>query len=435
MSFHLLAAVPALSGAVVLAAGVHVLRKGGHRRDTRAFFLFTLFIFLTALSSFLLRTTPGGEELGSLKEQLAAAIGGGDVEAAETLGVRLQEHTDAVAGTALLWGRLLYFSHVLGVSFLLLTVTEFLEVRVLRRPSVALGFQAGTLLLALFAALSVNRVGFFDFGMAVHPRDIPVLASIVPAFSLAAFFLLLRAWLGSTGDLRGRLTWALVGLAPPILLGSATAATRIAYGLYLPPIVNYGAVVTAFAFGFGVFRRRLWVQPAPPVAADTSPRYVLTPGASFLIRERKPALCFQVLGDLVAHGAQGLCVTRTLPGAIRGMERLRETPVVWVGEQSPSPGIQSVEGDEEAAYTVAKFLAQCDTGRGVVLLDCLEYLVQTAGFRRSLKMVYHLTELVGRHGGRLIVSVNPDGLQPNELALLEKELLPFPETARPGGGR
>ncbi|MEM3086404.1 MAG: DUF835 domain-containing protein [Halobacteria archaeon] len=191
-------------------------------------------------------------------------------------------------------------------------------------------------------------------------------------------------------------------------------------------LLNYlGIPAFALFLATVVLKSRFFVTPVDEARGPGEPRFDLMRGATYLAAEERPDLCHRAFADLVTHGTQGLCLTRTPPLRIRETHGLEKTPVVWVGEQSPSAGVPSVHGPDELAYIAAKFLSE--SREGVVALDCLEYLVQTADFRRALKLVYHLKEMVARKGGRLLLSVNPRSLEPWEWSLLEKETEPLPE--------
>ncbi len=183
-------------------------------------------------------------------------------------------------------------------------------------------------------------------------------------------------------------------------------------------------------------RRRLLVKPALEEFRKDGFRFELKKGLCYLLKEEKPERSFAVFADQVTHAdpatgcAEGLCLTRTPPARIRDEYQLAKTPILWVGEQPPTADVQAANDCEEILYTLAKFLKHCPSP--VVVFDCLEYLCQTADFRKTLKFVYHVKELAIKHNARVIFSVNPRSFPGEQLALLEKELEPLPANGGPG---
>lgn len=185
-----------------------------------------------------------------------------------------------------------------------------------------------------------------------------------------------------------------------------------------------------FSFLLPSVRRRLRVSPNME-AMDLAPqKFELKKGLCYMVQEEKPDLALRVFADQITHPdpvtqcAQGLCLTRTSPATLREGYGLKRTPILWVGEQPPVPDVQTANDCEEIAYVVAKFLRQCPNP--TVVVDCLEYMCQTADFRKTLKLIYHLKELAIKNNARLIFSVNPRSFEDRELSLLEKEMAPLP---------
>lgn len=193
---------------------------------------------------------------------------------------------------------------------------------------------------------------------------------------------------------------------------------------FVPWMYPFGTVTALGALALilhGIFRRGLFdIVPTAEEAAPTKPEYTLGKGQSYLVLEEKPNLGFSVFADAVTHSAQGLVLTRTPPQTVRERHGLTKTPIVWVGEQPPSREVQLATDGEQLVYIIAKFLRE--SVDGIVLLDCAEYLIQTTDFRKTLKMLYHMKEIVVHSNGRLVLTVNPGSLQAQELSLLQKEL-------------
>jgi len=185
------------------------------------------------------------------------------------------------------------------------------------------------------------------------------------------------------------------------------------------PMGAFPLVPALLAFAYAIGRHHLLVSPAAETPSQAGSRFDLEKGICYMVRENKPSLSFEVFADAVTHGAHGLCLTRMPPEKIRQQYGLQRTPIVWVGEQPLSQDIRSVDSADKIAYVCDKFLRE--SSDGIVIFDCLEYLIQTTDFRRVMRLLYRLKEMVTRNNARLIISVSPDSLQKQELSLLEKE--------------
>ncbi|MBI4362430.1 MAG: DUF835 domain-containing protein [Euryarchaeota archaeon] len=170
----------------------------------------------------------------------------------------------------------------------------------------------------------------------------------------------------------------------------------------------------------GAVKYRFLLLSEAEAPREGQPGVSLERGLCYLVREERPEAALEMFADLVTHGAPGLCFTRSPPKRIRDTHRLHKTPIVWIGQQPPSREFQAVEDLEELSFLIAKFLRE--RSEGVVLINALEYLVQTKGFPGTLKFLYGLREIVAHSNARLILSVDPRSLEAKELSLLEREM-------------
>ncbi|MEM3086332.1 MAG: DUF835 domain-containing protein [Halobacteria archaeon] len=330
------------------------------------------------------------------------------------------------------------FTPIFLVALVLHFVMAFVRHPFLERPGRwALLYFPGLAFTVLFLYdldLYATGVRFYDTGYHLEfgPLIGPYVATMA-GFAVGSLVVAGRAWLRATApETRRQRRLLFLGLLVLTLFIGSIQTVRMVYDRPLPVTQNDAVLAMCALWAYGVFRRGFLVMPVEEVRSHDGPRYAPPRGSSFLVREERPDLAYRVFADLVTHGAQGICFTRTPPDRFRSAHGLERTPVVWVGEQSPSPDIPVASDSDEIAYLTAKFLAACTDG--VVLFDCFEYLVQEMEFSKALKLFYHLRELVGRHDARLLLSVNPAALPARGLSLLEKELEPFVEGS-PGLGR
>ncbi len=72
----------------------------------------------------------------------------------------------------------------------------------------------------------------------------------------------------------------------------------------------------------------------------------------------------------------------------------------------------------ELVEYLAKFLKQAPDG--VILLDCFEYLAVENGFKTAFSGFSMLADLTLARGGRLLLSLSPRSLAPEQMALMRK---------------
>lgn len=87
---------------------------------------------------------------------------------------------------------------------------------------------------------------------------------------------------------------------------------------------------------------------------------------------------------------------------------------------------------QELRPAAAAFLTEAEDG--VVLLDCLEYLVLHNGAERVQRALADLHDEVTMRGGSLVVFVNERGANPRLVAWLQRELDPLPAGPSPVSG-
>jgi two-component system cell cycle response regulator len=144
----------------------------------------------------------------------------------------------------------------------------------------------------------------------------------------------------------------------------------------------------------------------------------LRSGTTYLIRERKGQAAFELFCRLTAKERPGLCITRKHPEVARSYWDLPEgVQLKWL---TPSVGKDRV--DPTALSTLTKMVYQfvVENPRGVVLLDGLEYLLLHNEFSKTLLFLEHLNDFVMQSEGLLLVPINPEALEEQDIALLER---------------
>lgn len=139
----------------------------------------------------------------------------------------------------------------------------------------------------------------------------------------------------------------------------------------------------------------------------------------YLVKERRAEVGFALLRRLVAQGRPGLVVSRRHPTKLRREEGFEGVRLVWLSH-TPGEGFHNPTALSGLTRLVSGFIQE--HGPSVVLLDGLEYLLLNNDFVRTLLFVEHVNEFVMQHPAVVLIPVNPEALEPRELALLERNL-------------
>ena len=163
--------------------------------------------------------------------------------------------------------------------------------------------------------------------------------------------------------------------------------------------------------------------------ADATPvmELVMKPRMSYLIKEPKPSRCFEMFEREVAAGRIGLCVARKSPREIRETYEIGTTQILWL---TMSEKIEEVseEYDEYVEPNnlplLFSFVLNFFEGNpeGVVLFEGVEYLISHNSFKTVLKFIQGLNETFSHREGNLVMSLNPQALEPRNYSLMEREM-------------
>ncbi|MCD4783305.1 MAG: DUF835 domain-containing protein [Candidatus Eremiobacteraeota bacterium] len=165
-------------------------------------------------------------------------------------------------------------------------------------------------------------------------------------------------------------------------------------------------------------RKRLDIEPTLENLLDTEQKYNLDFGVCYLLKEEKPNKSFDIFKDFVSHGTFGLCITRTHPARIQKLFNLKKTPMVWLSKTDE--GESSISGSNLGAlvHTINQFIEK--SGKSIVILDGLEYLITINGFDRTILYLYDLIESIMISESILILPIHVRALERKELSILER---------------
>lgn len=139
----------------------------------------------------------------------------------------------------------------------------------------------------------------------------------------------------------------------------------------------------------------------------------------YLVKERKPLLSYRLFDLLRADGKEPLIISRRHPTRLRAERDLEGTRLVWLshtpGEDFHNPGALG-----SLNKLICRFIQEQEGA--LVLLDGLEYLTLHNDFVQTLLFVEHVNEFVMQHPAYVLVPLDPEALDPKELALLERNV-------------
>lgn len=146
-------------------------------------------------------------------------------------------------------------------------------------------------------------------------------------------------------------------------------------------------------------------EGTPPVPSVLSSR--LKPGHSYLVEEEKPTMSLKILGDLTREDRPGLFITRKNPKTLAENFELEKAQGLWLVADARSSGnVQALAPSLETVLHRVNEFVQANP-RGAILIDGVEYLVDTNNFssvlgflRRAVDMVSQGEQIPKRWGNR-----------------------------------
>lgn len=375
------------AGTLCLSVGVYVFWKNPYLYVSQVFIVAMSLAAISGVLDFLFVTAP-------------------DPEAAMALG-RL-----SLFMSVTVFGALLYLSHFLPY--------ERKEAWVPRNRE---HYALAVFLTALVPAVVLDSLSEDGFGFWIAPSAAGVMwAAIVLIYASWAVYILTRACITSGNrEAQRRCTTLAFGISVPALYGILVLTTH-ASEVELPHMASAGFVVTGLVFAVAVLRHKLFI--VEPVEESISPDLDRIPavkvegGHCDLVVGKRPDLAYRIFVSEVASGGHGLLISRIHPDQVRERYGLVKTPVIWLSSQ---PGADRVDPGALSIlqHTIVDFLQKGQDA--VILLDGLEYLVANNPVDKVLRLVYTIHDAVVISGSKFIVPLDPDVLDPRNLALFERE--------------
>lgn len=190
----------------------------------------------------------------------------------------------------------------------------------------------------------------------------------------------------------------------------------------VPFILSPGFLLLACIFAYGIMRYRLFL---PSAVKETDIKGVkrkdkeLAESAKFLmVEEKRPERSYRLFLGLLANGKHGLVITRSHPDLLREEYRIEKTPVLWLAKQ---PGPNRIE---PANLSILRQIITEFVKKGTnaaVIIDSLEYIMENNPPDEVILMLYNLRDEIQVSNSTLVLSVDPDTMDSQYVALLERE--------------
>ncbi|OPX75938.1 MAG: hypothetical protein A4E44_01054 [Methanosaeta sp. PtaB.Bin018] len=201
---------------------------------------------------------------------------------------------------------------------------------------------------------------------------------------------------------------------------------------------------------FRIARRTPRVVPATEPLNHVIRRDLMR-GSSYLVKEQRAELCFEIFVSLVKgrctncqhldafpcesigcerctlpctckecknFRAQGLCFTINSPMEVRLRYALQTTLIFWISSHGPEN--VSPTNLEMIANIISKFLKK--SRNPVVLLDGIEHMILSNGSVPVLRFLRDVEEKITMYNAIFILPINPKAVGEKELALMERTM-------------
>jgi len=141
---------------------------------------------------------------------------------------------------------------------------------------------------------------------------------------------------------------------------------------------------------------------------------------SYILKDKNNG--HKIFLGLLDSKTKGVCITREFDKIIESALTKKELNVIL---------LKNFDFHKELFFMsnlfdkISKFTNKQNTT--IIFLDRIDYIISIVGFPEFLKLLYKINDFVKASSAILLVNTNSKVLKKHELALLEEELLPFPE--------
>ncbi|MEW5748710.1 MAG: DUF835 domain-containing protein [Candidatus Thermoplasmatota archaeon] len=202
---------------------------------------------------------------------------------------------------------------------------------------------------------------------------------------------------------------------------------------YIPYIAAAALVISLGAIGAVLYYRRgsgaggASARAAAVTAVNGEGFPVLRPlpgeqfpierGFIYLVKEKRPNVAFSMYNEAVAHGAEGMLISREHPNRLKEVHEFEAKSILWLTRRAGASHVDPTELSL-VSLKISRFVE--DRAKTVVLIEGAEYLITQNDFETVLRFVNHLHDFVLAHDCAIVVVIDPRVLSTKELALLER---------------
>lgn len=150
----------------------------------------------------------------------------------------------------------------------------------------------------------------------------------------------------------------------------------------------------------------------------------LIPGTTYVIQEEKPKRSLEVFSELVAHGMDGLCLSRYNPETLYERFNIPPETVIWLTQKS-EPGYRTVDPTNfpRLSSMISDFLSRANYP--VILLEGMGYLITQSNYETVLRFVQSQRDEIALKDAIMLIHIDPLSLDTKELHRLASEMEPF----------
>ena len=150
----------------------------------------------------------------------------------------------------------------------------------------------------------------------------------------------------------------------------------------------------------------------------------LIPGTTYIVEEEKPKKSLEVFSELVAHGMEGLCLSRHNPETLQERFSIPPETVIWLTQKS-EPGYRTVDPTNfpRLSGMISEFLDQANYP--IILLEGMGYLITQSNYETVLRFVQFQRDEIAMKNAIMLIHIDPLSLDTKELHRLASEMEPF----------
>ncbi len=154
-----------------------------------------------------------------------------------------------------------------------------------------------------------------------------------------------------------------------------------------------------------------------PVAGPTQ---LLKLSESYLIKEEKPTICFEIFNQAESSKFKCLCISRTHPQQLREKYNMNPDKLLWLTDSDSTK--EEIIGPtlESLMFQIEEFIK--NNPKSILVLDGLEYLISKNDFNPVLNFARQLKDKVSESQTITILPISPGAIDEKQVKLIEREL-------------